>query len=476
MLYIDRDSDLPLYEQIYAAFVREILAGALASGDRLPATRILAEELSVGRNTVDKAYQQLAAEGYIESRIGSGFTVNEIPLQLDMGTPAHSFEPQAEPSPRKAARYDFAYGSVDNAVFPHDQWRKSVNNALTAMELDPDIQYPCRQGEPALRREIARYLQRSRGVVCSPDQMVITCGQQHSMEMIANIFENTGKRFAMEEPGYDGIRAIFANHRFRLCPVPVEPDGISMKAVRKLDADLLYVTPSHQFPTGAVLPIGKRRQLLSWAQETNTYIIEDDYDSELRYHTNPIPALQSLDIHDRTIYTGTFSKSLAPSMRTAYIVFPKSLVPAYKAYYQRYNAQVPPLHQLALADFIASGNYERHINRLRTIYRKKQAALLSGLETIFGDSISVCGGGAGIHLLLNVKSPFSQNQLIERAESIGIRFYSTEVLYIEPENCPRSQLLLGFPTIPVEAFTGILEDLKQVWEIKIETAPALSDQ
>ncbi|MCI7304269.1 PLP-dependent aminotransferase family protein [Ihubacter massiliensis] len=465
MLYIDRDSASPLYEQIYAAFVREILTGALAAGDRLPATRKLAEELSVGRNTVDKAYQQLAAEGYIESRIGSGFLVCKIPLQLDAGAPAHSRSREEGPLYKMPARYDFAYGSVDNSVFPHGQWRKSVNNALTTMELNPAIQYPCRQGEPALRLEIARYLQRSRGVVCDPDQMVITCGQQHSMEMIANIFENTGKRFAMEEPGYDGIRAIFANHRFQLQPVPVESDGISMTAVEKLDTDLLYVTPSHQFPTGAVLPVGKRRQLLSWAQETNTYLIEDDYDSELRYYTNPIPALQSLDIHDRTIYTGTFSKSLAPSMRTAYIVFPKSLIPAYKAYYQRYNAQVSPLHQLALADFISGGHYERHINRLRTVYRKKQAALLFALEEIFGDSVSVCGGGAGIHLLLDIKSPFSQDQLIERAESIGIRFYSTQILYIDPQNCPRSQLLLGFPTIPVEAFTSILTELKKVWEI-----------
>lgn len=466
MLYIDRESGLPLYEQIYTSFVREILSGSLAAGDRLPATRKLAEELSVGRNTVDKAYQQLAAEGYIEPRIGSGFTVNEIPLQLSSGAPSYSPSEQDAPPSRPPARYDFAYGSVDNSVFPHDQWRKSVNNALSAMELEQTIPYPCRQGELVLRQEIARYLQRSRGVVCDPDQMVITCGQQHSMEIIANIFKNSSKNFAMEEPGYDGIRAIFANHHFQLHPVAVESDGISIPAVRKLNADLLYVTPSHQFPTGAVLPIAKRRQLLSWAQETETYLIEDDYDSELRYYTNPIPSLQSLDIHDRTIYTGTFSKSLAPSMRTAYIVFPKSLLPAYRSYYHRYNSQVSLLHQLALADFIGCGGYERHINRLRTVYRKKQAALLAGLEKVFGDTISVSGGGAGIHLLLNVKSPFSQGELIERAERIGIRFYSTEVLYIEPQNCPRSQLLLGFPTIPEEAFMGILEDLRDAWEIE----------
>lgn len=463
MLYIDRSSKLPLYEQIYSALVEEILTGSLSAGDRLPATRKLAEELSVGRNTVDKAYQQLAAEGYIDPRIGSGFTVNEIPGQLPAktSTPDHWETAPAQ----RPARFDFAYGSMDSTVFPHDQWRKSVNNAMTTMELSQVLPYPCRQGELALRQELVRYLQRSRGVICQPEQMVITCGQQHSMEIIANIFENSSKVFAMEEPGYDGIRAIFANHHFRLLPIPVESDGISLSVLKQKKTDLLYITPSHQFPTGAVLPIGKRRQLLSWAQETDTYLIEDDYDSELRYYTNPIPSLQSLDIHERTIYTGTFSKSLAPSMRTAYIVFPKSLLPAYRAYYQRYNSQVPPLHQLALADFIKSGGYERHINRLRTVYRKKQAALLSALSDVFGDSVSVSGGGAGIHLLINVKSPFPQEELIRRAESIGIRFYSTKVLYIHEENCPRSQLLLGFPTIPESAFPRILKELRAVWEM-----------
>lgn len=303
MLYLDRNNRTPFYEQIYQALVREILSGSLSAGDRLPATRRLAEELSVGRNTVDKAYQQLAAEGYVQPRQGSGFLVNRIPLELpaeEDSALSVSDDPPREPA--IPARYDFAYGSMDNSVFPYRQWRKSLNNALAAMELSEIIPYPCRQGEPALRREIARYLQRSRGVICSPSQMVITCGQQHSMEILANIFEPSGKVFAMEDPGYDGIRVIFANHHYRLLPVPVEEDGVSVNALRGEKADLLYVTPSHQFPTGAVLPVAKRKQLLRWAEETNAYLIEDDYDSELRYYTSPIPAMQSLDPYGRTIY------------------------------------------------------------------------------------------------------------------------------------------------------------------------------
>lgn len=467
MLYIDKTSDTPLYEQIYAALIREILSGSLAAGERLPATRKLADELSVGRNTVDKAYQQLTAEGYVQPRVGSGFVVNEIPQgipsQLSEQERAAAPLPSFLPEKTMPARYDFAYGSMDNSVFPYHAWRKSMNNALTAMELADTLTYPCRQGELALRWEICRYLRRNRGVLCEPSQVVIACGQQHAMEIIANLFDAPDKGFAMEEPGYDGIRAVFINHHYQLYPVPVEKDGISLNALRNLNTSLLYVTPSHQFPTGAVLPIAKRRRLLQWAEERDIYLIEDDYDSELRYYTNPIPAMQSLDPHGRTIYTGTFSKSLAPSMRLSYIVFPVPLLDRYFQYYQRYNAQVPPLHQLALADFMENGGYERHINRLRTIYRKKQTALLTAMDQVFGDRITVSGEGAGIHLLLDVKSPLSQDELIERAEKVGIRFYTTKVLYMDPANCPRSQLLLGLPTVPDTAFMEIMLSLRQVW-------------
>lgn len=463
MLYIDRNSNTPLYEQIYTALIKEIVSGALAAGDLLPATRKLSQELSVGRNTVDKAYQQLAAEGYIQPRTGSGFRVNRLPLELFTQTSAAPVSHESREKTPEPARYDFAYGSMDSSIFPYAQWRKSLNQALDSLELSETLRYPCRQGELALRHELARYLQRSRGVVCAPSQIVITCGHQHSMEIIANMFDGNDWSFAMEEPGYDGIRAVFANHSCRIIAVPVESDGVCLKSLENRKAHLLYVTPSHQFPTGAVLPVAKRKQLLLWAEEQDAYLIEDDYDSELRYYTNPIPAMQSLDLYGRTIYTGTFSKSLAPFMRLAYIVLPEALMERYLSYYHRYNSQVSPLHQLALADFIREGYYERHINRLRTVYRKKQAALLSAIDQVFGNQISVSGGGAGIHLLLNVKSPLSQEELIERAETVGIRFYSTKVLYMNEENCPRSQLLLGFPTVPDEAFPQIMTDLQRVW-------------
>lgn len=464
MIYIDKKSRIPLYEQIYSYYVKEILSGAFAAGERLPATRQLAEDLSVGRNTVDRAYQQLTAEGYIQPKAGSGFTVNDIPMGPALAVEADPviYEEQRG---EDDIRYDFAYGSMDNSVFPYNQWRKSIANALAVMENENILRYPSRTGEPELRREIARYLHHSRAVSCTPEQVVITCGQQHSMEIIANMFHKEGRGFAMEDPGYDGIRAIFVNHRFRMDYIPVEADGISIEALRHLDTDLVYITPSHQFPTGAVLSIAKRRELLRWADSTDTYLIEDDYDSELRYYTNPIPAMQSLDENQRTIYTGTFSKSLAPSMRLAYIVFPQSLLQRYYDYYHRYNSQVSTLHQLAMADFIASGYYERHINRLRTVYKKKQEALLDAIEAGFGHKARVLGEGAGIHLLLDVKGSLPQEELIERAEAIGVRCYPSRVFYMDESRCPKGQLLLGFPTVPQEAFGEIMEKLRIAWNM-----------
>ena len=469
MIYVEKGREKPMYEQIYSELVDEILSGALKAGETLPPTRSLAEELSVSRNTVDRAYQQLTAEGYIQAKPRSGFVVSSIPLNFGSGKKKAgecARDGDEERKDQLHVRYDFSYGSMDNSVFPYKQWRRSLNNALSQMEAAGVMRYPDRTGELSLRREIARYLRAARDVECDPSQIVITSGQQHSMEMIANMFEGGRKRFIMEEPGYDGIRKVFENHRYEIDPVPVEEDGIVLEPLGALSSALLYVTPSHQFPTGAVTSIAKRRQLLQWAEDTDSYVIEDDYDSELRYLTNPIPAMQALDTRGRTIYTGTFSKSLAPVMRTAYIVFPQELMERFMGYYQRYNSQVNTLHQLTLADFIASGSYQRHINRLRTTYRRKLNILMETAERVMGGKVKISGGDAGIHILMEVESRFSLDQLLERAEAAGIRLYDTRALYVCRENCPANQLLLGFPTIPADALEPVMEKLAEVWELR----------
>lgn len=462
MFYIDKTSSIPIYEQLYTTLVNAIRSNALKPGTTLPATRTLAEILSISRNTVNRAYQQIAAEGYIQSRPGSGFIINKIPTERFAAETTQSIEPIPE---EILYRYDFDYGNMDNQTFPYRQWRKSVNRVLDAAEIRPSILYPHYMGEAALREEIARYLFRSRSVTCTPEQIVITCGHQHSVEILANLFSTGSKRCGMEEPGYDGIRAVFQNHGYHIEHIPVEEDGIDCAQAVRLPLSLLYITPSHQFPTGAVLSVAKRMQLLAWARETGAYLIEDDYDSELRYYTNPIPSLQSLDPHERVIYTGTFSKALSPAIRIAYIVLPHDLLPVYHAYYHLYGVQVSPIHQLALADFMANGNFERNINRLRTLYRKKQEALKLALSDVFGSRVHISGDGAGLHLLLDLETDIPPEVLITQAKAIGIRLYSVAPYYADPTKVPKCQIQLGFPFVPQDAFSSILTELKNVWDL-----------
>ena len=269
----------------------------------------------------------------------------------------------------------------------------------------------------------------------------------------------------MEDPGYDGIRAVFTNHRYEMSYIDVENDGIDVSRIMERRVDLLYVTPSHQFPTGAVLSISKRFQLLDWAFRNDVYIIEDDYDSELRYNTAPVPAMQSLDRNDRVIYTGTFSKALSPAVRVAYIVFPYSILEKFDRRYRLYGSQVSPMHQLALADFMKTGGFERNINRLRTVYRQKQNALKHALEKTFGEKIRVSGDGAGLHLLVDIDTDIPPEILIEEAETMEVKLYPVKPYYANREKMPRCQLQLGFPTIDINEFEKILGKLKKKWGI-----------
>ncbi len=463
MIFIDRSSSTPLFEQIYDQLVRDILSGQLSSGTILPATRKLAEDLAVSRNTIDRAYQQLKAEGYVSSLTGSGFSVNDIPPRRQQPLPkpvAPKKKPMSPPP-----RYDFVYGSMSADLFPFRSWARCTGDVLAELGSSPVISYPPRIGEPRLQEQLCDHLYESRGVRALPEQIIITCGHQHSMEILCNMFQDL-RHFTMENPGYDGIREVFRNHPFEIHPVPLDQDGISLEGVRKTPPGLLCLTPSHQFPSGSVLSVAKRRQLLDWADETGSWIIEDDYDSELRYYTNPVPSMQSMDSTGRIIYCGTFSKSLSPAMRVAYMVLPPAAMERFQSYYHRYNSQVTPLHQLALAEFMKRGHYTRHINRLRTIYRKKISSLLAAISSVFGDQVTVRGGDAGLHILMEVHTDLSQEELVARAAAESIRLYPTRNLYLPPLDPPEHELLLGFSTVPEEKFPEIMQKLAGLWGLR----------
>lgn len=286
MIYIDKTSLIPLNRQIYNCIVDSILSKHYKPFEKLPATRKLALELSVSRNTVVLAYQKLLSDGYISSLVGSGYTISDT-APLD--------------------------------------WKveKEKNSPSTLQKKTNDFTY----------ENIANYLQRTRGIACDPSQIIITSGHQFSMEIIATLFQHTRKRLALETPGYDATRKTFEKYNYTFLPVPVEKNGVDTIYLKTLKANLLYLTPSHQ--TGSVLPLHKRLQVIQWAHDNDSYIIEDDYESELRYYTPPIPSIWSLDSSGNTIYVGTFSKALLPSL-VAYLVLPKNLL----SLFHQYNANI----------------------------------------------------------------------------------------------------------------------------------------
>lgn len=465
MIYIDKTNPTPLNRQIYNSIVDSILSKQYKPFEKLPATRKLALDLSVSRNTVVLAYQQLLSEGYITSLVGSGYMISDIAILNDWQEGKKKICPSIKQKKQKSLPYDFTYGNIDNFNFPYSLWKKSLLHALEYMENQSFSRYPNCEGEPMLQTTIAAYLHRARGITCDPSQIIITSGHQFSMEMIATLFQASKKRLALENPGYDGTRKVFENYNYTILPVPVEKNGVDTNYLHSLQADLLYLTPSHQFPTGFVLPINKRLQVIQWAHDNNSYIIEDDYDSELRYYTPPIPSMCSLDSLGKTIYAGTFSKTLLASLRVAYIVLPQSLLPLFYQYYTDYNSSVSVLIQLALADFISCGNYERHLNRLRTTYKKKQKEFLATLNHIFGNRITIIGDLAGIHFLILLDTYLSSEELISRARELGIEMKDASKYYIAPLSCPKNMLLLGYSCIPSEKYTQLFTQLAKAWDI-----------
>ena len=464
VIFLDRSGGTPLYEQIYVAIREEILSGGLALRERLPATRIMAEKLGVSRNTVNFAYQQLALEGYITPHAGSGYIVAEAgPGHGEQARPqSRPPVPEKPPAPPER-RYDLWFPLIDNTLFPGKAWRKAVLSGLSRMESRRVVAYPPHMGDPGLCEALADYLHRARGVRCEPEQIAVSCGMQINLELLLKQFDPAGRPVAMEEPGYFGARDVFRLNRFSILPVPVEHDGVSTKALRGMRAGLLYLTPSHQFPTGAVLPIRKRMEILEWAQQKDAYVIEDDYDSELRYLSMPVPSLQSLDPYGRVIYMGTFSKSLSPALRISYMVLPKQLLADYRQQGGCLVSQVPLMHQYALAEFIRSGCLERHLNRLRNQYGKRHDAFLAALDRVFGDKVRVLAKRAGVHFLIEVDTDLSARELVRRAADRGIQVYTTEMCWCDPSKTPPHQLLIGYGGIDETEYEPTLRQLRDAW-------------
>ena len=444
MFILNHNEPVPLYKQLFNQIRERVLSGQLAADTRLPSVRALASELSIGRNTVDGAYQELLAEGYIYSRPHSGYYVS---AHCHDSTP---FPPNLAPYKQKHSqdvpsvyKYDFHPARLDPGSFPAVLWRKCFTSILLENQKIWS-EYSDPQGELELRSHIQRYLESSRGVLCQPEQIVICAGLQQSLDIVAHLLKGNHSSVAVENPGYHLPRAVFRNHGYDLVPVPVGPDGIEIEALKTSTSTVAYVTPSHQLPLGYVMPVAQRLGLIEWADAGGKYILEDDYDSELRYHGKPFPSLQGLRPGGNIIYLGSFSKVLSPVLRISYLVLPKALIAVYKNMFKGYQSTVSLLEQLTLSKFMSLGHWERHIRRMRTIYKKKHDTLVSCIEQHFGSSAIIIGQGAGLHVVVQFPgAAVSEAELISKAGEKGIRLFPLSDFSVSGQPSPL-QIMLGF--------------------------------
>jgi GntR family transcriptional regulator/MocR family aminotransferase len=419
---LDPAAPEPFYRQIYERFRGAIADGVLKPGDRIPSVRALTKELGLARGTIEAAYSLLAAEGYIQARGQAGTIVTPDLRPQAAARPASPADAAAwTPSFRPDSILPFQMGLPALDLFPRKVWARLGARCVRAMQ-GADMAHPPVHGLPALRAEIAAYLQVSRGIDCSPAQVFVTSGYRHTVTLIAQALLTAGDRVWLEEPGYPPTREMLS--RLGIAPVfvPVDRDGLDVAAgvAAAPGARAAVVTPAHQSPLCVSLSLPRRQALLDWASRAEAWIVEDDYDGEYRYVSRPLPALKSLDREGRVLYAGTFSKVLFPGLRLAYLVVPEALVDCFEQTSGIFTAGSPGFTQSLVADFIAEGHFARHIQRMRRLYGQRRDATAAGLAAVLGEHIRIDEQPGGMHLILRLREPRSDRALVAKMREAGL--------------------------------------------------------
>lgn len=453
--------NLPRYMELYEQMKRLISEGHYQEGMKLPSKRKLAESLKISPLTVEAAYGQLIAEGYVYAIEKKGYFVRE---QVDLIEPdekvTFSFEPEERLTHHD--RYRFQTNVVDTSLFPHSTWKKLSREVLSEnYEEMLNVVHP--QGVQALRVEIAKYLNLYRGISVHPSQIIIGSG---STSLIGLIVEMIGrhKTYAIENPSYPKIYHLFKSNDVKLHPIDLDDFGINMHSIKQIGPNVIHVTPSHQFPMGITMPIQRRNELINYVSSTeDRWIIEDDYDSEFRYQGKPIPALKSLDYHDRVIYMNTFTKTLAPSFRMSYMVLPQKLLKVYQMMSSYHGCTVPNFEQYIMTKFMSGGYFERHINRMRHHYREKLEILMR--VTAHLDAIELIGHEAGLHLVMAVKRDVSGEALVDLAKAHDIEVSCVEHYNHLPDfKTKYPMIVIGYSGIPKDEVESAVIDLMKAWK------------
>ncbi|SCH57049.1 HTH-type transcriptional regulatory protein gabR [uncultured Clostridium sp.] len=470
--------DRPLYEQIYQYIKDEIRRGNIRPEKQLPSSRELAKSLKVSRSTTQLAYEQLVSEGYLEAVPRKGYFAASLDgifppvarsaatvrsdqkIKLSAGTEQENARRQLF---RDEFEVDFSPRGIDLEGFPYATWRKISRSVLKEEDRELFLKGEP-QGDLILREAIRDYLHAARGVNCDASQIIIGAGNEYLLMLLSQLIGRDAV-IAMENPTYRQAYRVLSGVGHKVMPVGIDKNGFCVKELNGQDVQAAYVMPSHQFPTGIVMPVRRRQELLSWAgEEPGRYLIEDDYDSEFRYKGKPIPALQGMDQNGRVIYMGTFSKAIAPAIRVGYMVLPESLLSVYLEKGRFYSSTVSRVDQRILANFISGGYFERHLNRMREIYKGKHDVLLGELKPL-EKRFEITGEFAGLHVLLKDKKKETEQSLLEKAAKNRVRVYELSGFYMEEAQAKEtSTIVLGYAGLTEEKIRKGVELLREAFD------------
>lgn len=444
----NREKDVPIYLQLYRRYREAIALGKLSPGDRVPSVRSLASELNLARGTVEAAYQMLASEGYFVTHGAAGTIVSsELVKLVEQNNAVHMFASPASPQPQiqsatcKPLPFQLGLPALD--AFPRKAWARLAGRNVRTLETVA-MTCPDPAGYEPLRRSIATYLGISRGISCSHEQVFVTAGYRGALELVRHTLLQVGQTGWYEDPGYILARQFLEHAGMRLIPIPVDEEGIDVRTgqQRGADASFVIVTPTHQSPMGVALSLPRRLELLEWAKRRNVWVIEDDYDSEFRYHGHPLPALKSLDRGDRVLYTGTFSKVLFPRLRLAYLVVPASQVRKFRETINHLPGPGSILPQAMVADFMEQGHFARHLRKMRSLYATRRRYLVDALTQTMGTRLNVQPQAGGIHVLAHLNTSQCDKTLAATAEANGLSIQALSNWQVKKSS--QSGLLMGF--------------------------------
>ncbi len=463
---LTHNGDTPLYEYLYRCIKEDITGENLIAGQKLPSKRTFAKNLGVSVITVENAYEQLIAEGYIYSVPKSGYFVMELNKTFEQPEEVKEQTKENEiiPAEIEEEQYiaDFASNQTPHDLFPFGSWAKVIREVLNDSRIQLMTNSPW-GGVLALRESIAKYLKEFRGMNVVPEQIIIGAGTEYLYGQLIKLL-GTDKSYAVENPGYGKISKIYNSYKVACSYIDMDKDGIIVDELEKKKVDIMHISPSHHFPTGIVMPISRRYELLGWAAKSDKrYIIEDDYDSELRLSGQPIPTLQSIDVSDKVIYMNTFTKTLASTVRIGYMVLPKPLLKRYIDKLSFYSCTVSNFEQYTLARFMEEGGFEKHINRMRNHYHKKRDLILNSIEkSRLKKHVQISGQEAGVHFLMQIDTKLSDEDFVGAAKKRGVKLAPLSTYYYENQEMVQHTFVINYSSIPLDRIEEVVEIISAI--------------